>query len=528
MSRVWKSCGALAKNAAPWALAVLVPVACSAVDEQENVGQSSQALTTTIGLSADAHVEQNSPNANFGASTMLYADGQDARGIMHIYVKFSVGDVGAISNAKLRLFVKDPSSQAYEVRRVADSSWTESGFTWNNKKPTGTVVTTFTPSTDEAFKDIDITSAVQPNTTVSLAIVPASGTTNGLDVRSKEQTTISERPQVVITADRGGGTGGSSGTAGAGGSAGSAGSGGVGTIATDSNLKIAFVGDTSDGTNWGAVLSLVQAEGAHAVLVQGDMTYDNDPAGWWSRTEGVVGQSYPVFLARGNHDDTTWSGFLTEAGTHLGGATRTAGPHNAAYKTVFRGLSIATIQKGDTAATVNSLLADDAHIWRICNWHQNQNKMQVGGKGDEMGWEVYEACRQKGAIIQTAHEHTYHRTKTLRNTQTQTIDSTCSSGSSLCVGPGRTFVTVSGLGGNSVRDQIRCTPTAATAPFPSLNTSDPSCPIWASIYTNNQGASGQYGAQFIAFNVDGNPRKARGYFKTRNGAVIDTFDIFAD
>src|SRR5262249_38748626 len=159
------------------------------------------------------------------------------------------------------------------------------------------------------------------------------------------------------------------------------------------------------------------------------------------------------------------------------------------------------------------------------NWHQNQARMQVGGKGDEMGWAVYEACRLKGAIIQTGHEHTYHRTKTMTNTQNQTIDPTCSSGSTLCVEPGRTFVTVSGLGGNSVRDQIRCTPTASTAPFPSLNTSDASCPIWASIYTNNQGASGQYGAQFITFNVDGNPRKARGYFKTRNGATIDTFEI---
>lgn len=152
--------------------------------------------------------------------------------------------------------------------------------------------------------------------------------------------------------------------------------------------------------------------------------------------------------------------------------------------------------------------------------------MQVGGKGDEMGWAVYEACRQKGAIIITGHEHTYHRTRTMTNTQTQTIDPSCSGGSSVCVGPGRTIVSVVGTGGTGLRAQVRCAPTAATAPYPSLDTSDPSCPIWASIYTTNQGVN--YGIQFITFNVDGNPRKARSYFKTISGTTIDTFTIFAD
>ena len=174
------------------------------------------------------------------------------------------------------------------------------------------------------------------------------------------------------------------------------------------------------------------------------MTYDADPAGWWTATEGKVGTPFPVFLARGNHDDSSWSGFLTKAANHLGGATRTSGPHNAAYKTVYRGLTLIAIKKGDTATTINNLVGSDNHIWRVCNWHQNQNKMQVGGKGDEMGWAVYEACRQQGAIILSGHEHSYHRTKTMSNCTNQTVDPSCTSGSSLCVGPSRTFVTVVG------------------------------------------------------------------------------------
>lgn len=63
-------------------------------------------------------------------------------------------------------------------------------------------------------------------------------------------------------------------------------------------------------------------------------------------------------------------------------------------------------------------------------------------------------------------------------------------------------------------------------PYPSLNTSDASCPIWASIHTTNQGAN--YGVQFITFNVDGNPKKAHAYFKDIAGTTIDAFDVFAD
>ncbi len=40
-------------------------------------------------------------------------------------------------------------------------------------------------------------------------------------------------------------------------------------------------------------------------------------------------------------------------------------------------------------------------------------------------------------------------------------------------------------------------------------------PYWGSVY----GAG--FGALFIETNVDGNPRKARGYFKTVSGAIID-------
>jgi len=313
------------------------------------------------------------------------------------------------------------------------------------------------------------------------------------------------------------GRGGSAGSAGTGGSAGSAGSGGTGNggISTDPNLKIAFIGDTATGANYTNVLNLVKSEQAAALVVEGDMSYSADPNAWWSATEAVLGTSFPVFISRGNHDDSSWSGYLPKAQAHLGGATRVAGKHDANYKTTFRGLVIATIQAGDPGSYITPLLENDDHIWKVCNWHQNQEAMQVGGKSDEMGWEVYETCRRFGAIIQTGHEHSYSRTKTLVDIRAQTVDTGCATIGALCVGPGRTFVNVVGLGGNSVRAQTRCLPT--TPPYGCNGE-------WAFIYTSNQSAT--YGAQFIVFNT-GDPRRGNGYFKNVNGLTVDSFAITA-
>ena len=76
---------------------------------------------------------------------------------------------------------------------------------------------------------------------------------------------------------------------------------------------------------------------------------------------------------------------------------------------------------------------------------------------------------------------------------------------------------VSGLGGRGIRDQERCRPTE-----PPYGCSG----IWASIYTSDQGAT--FGALFIDFHVDGDPSKARGYFKNIEGEIIDNFTITAD
>ncbi len=299
---------------------------------------------------------------------------------------------------------------------------------------------------------------------------------------------------------------------------------GEGTSTTP-NLKVAFIGDQGDGGDAVAVLELIRDEGADMVLHQGDFDYADDPDAWDTMISSVLGADFPYFASVGNHDDGVFyggGGYQERLEERLGrvqGATCSGdlGVNSACeYEGLFFILSgVGTLGSGHESYLEQQLSAD-ASTWQICSWHKNQTAMQVGGKGNEVGWLAYETCREHGAIIATGHEHSYSRTKTLVSTQNQTVDSGWPEPNILHVAPGATFVFVSGLGGKSVRDQERCLPT--TYPYGCNGE-------WAKIYTSDQGA--QPGALFIEFHVDGNPNLARGYFKNINGEVIDEFTVTA-
>jgi hypothetical protein len=290
--------------------------------------------------------------------------------------------------------------------------------------------------------------------------------------------------------------------------------------------KIAVIGDTEAGTNFKAVLNLVKSEGASALVVAGDLGYSSSANTWFSALDGVLGSGFPVFAAEGNHDASQgWTNYSNVFVPRWQNAGATVDQRNVAdgtYSITHKGLFFVMVgQNGSNSGTYASYITEklnaDNHTWRLCTWHKNQAAMQIGGKVDEMGWAVYENCRAGGAIILTGHEHSYERTKTLSSMTNQTVSSTCGSATALCVGPNRTFTVVSGLGGNSIRDQQRCLP--STPPYGCKGE-------WASIYSSNQGA--KYGATFITFNVDGNPKKATGYFKNISGQIIDQFTILKD
>jgi len=141
--------------------------------------------------------------------------------------------------------------------------------------------------------------------------------------------------------------------------------------------------------------------------------------------------------------------------------------------------------------------------------------MQIGGKGNEAGWNVYEESRKAGAIIVTGHEHSYSRTHEMSNFQNQIVSSTsntvvlqkdnlATTGSD----EGRSFAFVSGLGGKGIRD---------------VESGLDSNPWWANTYHKSNGA--QYGVLFGEFNYNGDATLARFYFKDIDGVVRDVFFV---
>ena len=295
------------------------------------------------------------------------------------------------------------------------------------------------------------------------------------------------------------------------------------------NYKVAFIGDTGYGNNFDAVLNLIKSEGAAMVLHQGDFDYSGDPAGFFAKIDAVLGSDLPYLLSVGNHDTGEWpstcgvpggcyTDFLKANMAVNGIVPDDPDLDDEKYAVSYQGLRMVFVGENGNNAEFAQFINDQMPVgdqaWKICSWHKNQQEMQVGGKSSEMGWDVYQNCLNLGAIVATGHEHSYSRTRTLIHAETQTVDPACPEAGAVCVEPGKSFVFVSGLGGKSIRNQDRCLPTA----YPYGCNQE-----WASIYTSDQGA--KYGVLFITFHVDGDPYKARGYFKNVDGELIDEFVI---
>jgi len=155
-----------------------------------------------------------------------------------------------------------------------------------------------------------------------------------------------------------GSAGGSGGTAGA--PAGGGGSGNTGGAAgippEKQNLRVAFLGDTSSGTNFKAVLGVIKAENADFVVGLGDYDYSANPGAWITAMTGVLGASYPIFGAAGNHDAGTWSTYADEYKKRMASSGVTPDDPSLAdekYSMVYKGLKLVFLgQNGKNTGAV--------------------------------------------------------------------------------------------------------------------------------------------------------------------------------
>ncbi|MGI9319470.1 MAG: metallophosphoesterase [bacterium] len=282
-------------------------------------------------------------------------------------------------------------------------------------------------------------------------------------------------------------------------------------------VTVAFIGDQGINNNSRAVLQLIKDEGADLVLHQGDLDYENNPAKWDTFITNVLGVDFPYLASVGNHD-RFWhaaNGYQEKLQARLDRIEEMSCSGDLGVQSVctFRGLFFilsgigTTIPKNDPdhVAYIRKQLAQTNSIWRICSWHKSQKRMQVGEKGNEVGWKPFKACRKGGAIVATGHTHSYSRTHLMSSFKKQSIASTANK---LVIEEGRSFAFVSGLGGLSIRRQYRRND-----------------PWWARVYTLDQKAN--FGALFCTYFVNSKPNQANCYFKDIDGNIPDKFELIS-
>ena len=168
-------------------------------------------VTTTVNSSADAYVRDGtSATTNFATGDLIAKAAGTVGNNRRAFIKFDIGALTTISNAKLRLFGRLSGPENTNVKTsvfgVADSSWSETGLTWNTAPAAdataiGSGITV--ANVTGAWYELDLTAWLQSQkalgrTSVTLMLKNGSSTTTQSVFASRESGAT--LPQLVVTA----------------------------------------------------------------------------------------------------------------------------------------------------------------------------------------------------------------------------------------------------------------------------------------------------------------------------------------
>lgn len=326
-------------------------------------------------------------------------------------------------------------------------------------------------------------------------------------------------------------------------------------VSVPENFKVAFLGDTGYGDNFAKTLKLIKNENVDLVLHLGDMGYQDKnaliPFLWNQKVDEILGKDFPYLFLIGNHDLFQWYNgdplsyeTILKRRLALNPEIKCVGEVGiksyCTYKGFFFILSGIGTQGNDHEEAIEDALHQAAgHTWRFCGWHKNQADMRTGALEDAVGWEAYRICQYYGAFIGQGHEHTYARTKNLREVGNKLAEhGQFGDPQVLYLKPGQTFAFISGTGGDSLRNYL-CLHEKET--------------WWSAVFTGNYFMQNgivkyndcspgddpadvkpggpvdfNFGVLFISFHYDHDPKLAKGEFKTIDGRVIDSFKIYSE
>src|SRR5215212_11993893 len=162
---------AIFRRAAVLACALLLGVALAPAGTPMSLPVAS-AAPLTVNAVADSYVSAGTPTSNFGTRAYVIVDG-DPQTVA--YLKFDVPTgTDLTAGAKLRIFAESTHRTGVAVNGVADSTWTDTGITYNNRPPVGAEAGRSGGLTAATWVEIDVSPAVTAAGSVSLALVATS------------------------------------------------------------------------------------------------------------------------------------------------------------------------------------------------------------------------------------------------------------------------------------------------------------------------------------------------------------------
>jgi hypothetical protein len=174
-----------------------VAVTTAAIAALLTTAPTATAATTSLTPVADTYVQSTTASTNYGTSSQLVVDNSPVR---QTFLKFTVsGLTEAVTSAKLRIRTisgNNGSSNGGTFKAMTNTTWSETGTTWNNKPAIdGPTLGTLGSVAKDTWYEIDVTSYVTGNGTFSIGATSTNA--DGAYYDSRESG--ADAPQLVIT-----------------------------------------------------------------------------------------------------------------------------------------------------------------------------------------------------------------------------------------------------------------------------------------------------------------------------------------
>jgi fibronectin type III domain protein len=157
-------------------------------------------IVSTFAPDADAQVHEATPTTNYGTTNNIGADFSTGTSNIESFLRFTVTGVspGSVSSAKLRLNSTSDGTADGPAIFTTGVSWSEPTVNWNTRPvPTSAATDDKGAIPANTLVEYDVTPFVTGNGTYSFRLATTS--TDGVYFSSREATTATLRPQLVVT-----------------------------------------------------------------------------------------------------------------------------------------------------------------------------------------------------------------------------------------------------------------------------------------------------------------------------------------